>query len=82
MKVTSNSKLEFVFSVDKRYIFTIDDLDAVAPAYEYFIAKLTDLSCNQWNIYNEELSVEDVKQYFCYERSQDLCIIRIKVTRK
>ena len=59
--------LRFIlFSVDKRYIFTIDDLDTVAPAYEYFMAKLTDLDPEQcWNISIEELSTEKIHQTFC-----------------
>lgn len=67
--------ISFYFSIDKRYIFTLSDLDTVAPSYEYFMSKLQDL---QSNVSVKEIHVQDVKQYFCYEQSQDLCIVSIK----
>ena len=72
----------FLFSIEKRYIFTIDDLDTIAPSYEYFMAKLDDLIKiptfqSKWTFDLSEYSVCDLKQYFCYERSKDLIIISI-----
>lgn len=75
----------FLFSVDKRYIFTIDQLETVAPSYEYFIAKLEELKSNvpKYIFFEEnEHEVSDVKQSFCYERSDDLCILSLKILKK
>ena len=74
--------LHFLFSIEKRYIFTVDDLDTIAPSYEFFMAKIDDLIKNNnlqshWMFELSELSIDDVKQYFCYERSKDLFIISI-----
>ena len=76
--------LRFIlFSVDKRYIFTIDDLYTVAPAYEYFMDR-PDLDPQQcWNISIEELSTEKIHQTFCWEIARFVPYSRqIKVARK
>ena len=75
--------LEFIFTIDKRYIFTIDDMETVAPSYEYFMSQLTDLDpAEAWNIKCEEIPVDQIHQTFCYERSPDLCLILINSTKK
>ena len=80
---TTKKSVEFIFTIDKRYIFTIDDMETVAPSYEYFIAKLTDLDPEEaWNMNREEIPAEQIHQTFCYERSPDLCLILIKSTKK
>ena len=77
----------FLFSIEKRYIFTIDDLDTIAPSYEYFMAKLDDLVKtptfqSKWTFDLSEYSICDLTQYFCYERSKDLIIILINAKIK
>ena len=75
--------LEFIFTIDKRYIFTIDDMETVAPSYEYFMSQLTDLDpAEAWNIKCEEIPADQIHQTFCYERSPDLCLILINSTKK
>ena len=55
-------------------------METVAPSYEYFIAKLTDLDPEEaWNMNREEIPAEQIHQTFCYERSPDLCLILIKL---
>ena len=50
----------FFFSIEKRYIFTIDDLDTIAPSYEYFMAKLDDLiKTLYWFSVDENLHVDE-----------------------
>ncbi len=71
-RATARGPCQFLFAIDKRYIFTTEDLDTVAPSYEYFMAKVLDLPCHI-----EEILEVDVKQSICYERSRDLCIVRI-----
>ena len=87
IKKSSRKNIQFLFSIEKRYIFTIDDLDTIAPSYEYFMAKLDDLFKNPNLEFSctfdlSEYSVNDVKQYFCYERSSDLMIISINANIK
>ena len=75
--------LEFILTIDKRYIFTIDDMETVAPSYEYFMSQLTDLDpAEAWNIKCEEIPADQIHQTFCYERSPDLCLILINSTKK
>ena len=75
----ASKDLQFLFSIDKRYIFTLDDLETVAPAYEFFVAKFADL---EFDFDLEEIS--NVPQHFCYERSNsfqkssDLIILSLK----
>ena len=80
---SSRGNLEFIFTIDKRYIFTIDDMETVAPSYEYFMSQLTDLDqTGAWNIKIEEIPADQIHQTFCYERSPDLCLILINSTKK
>ena len=80
---STRGNLEFIFTIDKRYIFTIDDMETVAPSYEYFMSQLTDLDpAEAWNIKCEEIPADQIHQTFCYERSPDLCLILINSTKK
>ena len=72
----------FYFTIDKRYLFTIDALDTIAPAYEYFVAKLEEFRENDFQVEIEELIPKDIHQAFCYERSKDLVLISIQITKR
>jgi len=66
------------FAIDKRYIFTLDALETVAPAYEYFMSKIDELRA--WkkltvSIYEES----EIEQAFCYERSKDLVVVSVQI---
>ena len=68
----------FLFSIEKRYIFTTDDLDTVAPCYEYFMSRLLD------EIPGVRLITHDnglIRQSFCYERSPDLLVLEIHISQ-
>lgn len=68
-----------LLTIEKRYIFTLDDLDTVAPSFEYFMSKLDDLQAElDQKLIIDEFSIVDVKQSFCYERSDDLTLISIR----
>ena len=71
----------FYFTIDKRYLFTIDALDTIAPAYEYFMAKLEEFRESNFQVKIEEYTPEEIHQAFCYERSKDLILISIHVTK-
>ena len=59
--------------VEKRAnIFLCQELDVVAPAYDHFTAKL-----NQMKNIRVEYLYTSFKQFFCYERSKDMVLMKI-----
>lgn len=65
-------------ALEKRYVFTVADLDSVAPCYEYFLQCLQKAQAksldSQWEV--EQLPI-DFPQYFNYERVKELVLWRI-----
>ncbi|KAK7086715.1 Methyltransferase-like protein 22 [Halocaridina rubra] len=66
-------------AMEKRYVFTLEDMDAVAPCYEYLLDRLEWLRCQnlsrvEWSI---EMLASPCDQYFTYERSKHLVMWRI-----
>lgn len=59
-------------ALEKRFIFTIADCDAVAPCYEYFLERLEQLE----NVQKEEVPL-DFPQYFHYDRVKELVLWKI-----
>ncbi|XP_015833315.2 methyltransferase-like protein 22 [Tribolium castaneum] len=59
-------------ALEKRFVFTIADCDAVAPCYEHFIKCLEKLE----NIHKEEVAL-DFPQYFHYDRVKELVLWKI-----
>ena len=82
--VKTSKILTCLFSIEKRFNFTIRKLDVSAHAYDYFIQRLEDLSENIKKLHSG-LSVlysimdTNIHQWFCYKRSIDLVIIKIEV---
>jgi hypothetical protein len=74
--IVSNLSLFF------RYVFTVADLDSVAPCYEYFLQCLQKAQLkppgSQWQV--EQLPI-DFPQYFNYERVKELVLWRIVSAR-
>lgn len=66
---------KFVISMEKRFVFTLQDLDTVAPAYDYFMTKLDEIS-KQIPIQVTNLPTS-FEQYFCYDRSREMILIEI-----
>ena len=62
----------FLVSLEKRFVFTVMDLDTVAPAYQYFIGRLKTIDV--------DITYLDIhfKQYFCYDRSKDMVLMEIR----
>ena len=52
-------------------MFTVADLDTVAPAYDHFVNKLATLDIRI------ELLNTDFKQYFCYEKGKEMVLLKI-----
>lgn len=63
-------------ALEKRFVFTIADLDSVAPMYEEFLRCIQRNSFD-WNI---EYLKTDFPQYFKYQRLDQL--ILMKITKK
>lgn len=59
-------------ALEKRYVFTIADCDAVAPCYDYFVECLKKLQ----KIQMEEVPL-NFPQYFQYERVKELVLWKI-----
>ncbi|XP_053651956.2 methyltransferase-like protein 22 isoform X1 [Cherax quadricarinatus] len=71
-------------ALEKRYVFTQEDMDTVAPCYEYFLQGLEwlgsqNLSQIDWTI---EALPTDFEQYFTYERTRHLTLWKIQATLK
>lgn len=58
-------------SLEKRYVFTVADMDTVAPAYDHFVNQLANLDIRI------ELLNTDFKQYFCYEKGKEMVLLKI-----
>ena len=65
----------FVF----RFVFTLADLDTVAPAFDFFVEQLALLSTEKGRAEYQEIDL-DFPQYFCYERSQEMIMIKIELS--
>lgn len=68
--------------LEKRYVFTIEHMDSVAPCYETFLALLdkvkTDNIHSTWTV--EQLPL-DFPKYFTYDRVKELVLWRITSKR-
>ncbi len=72
MKTLAEHKsTKFLVSLEKRYVFTVKDLDTVAPAYQWFFEKLSKAAVKF------EFLDTKFKQYFCYDRSKDMVLMLI-----
>lgn len=71
-------------ALEKRYVFTLEDMDTVAPCYEYFLEGVEWLRSQntdhiEWTV--DELPT-DFEQYFTYERTRHLVLWKISSKRK
>jgi len=69
----------FVVAMEKRFVFTIQDLDTVAPAYDFFMKKLEHLKSNLpvgFTMSVVKLGT-DFPQHFCYQRVKEMVLYRI-----
>ncbi|XP_030019919.2 LOW QUALITY PROTEIN: methyltransferase-like protein 22 [Manduca sexta] len=64
--------------LEKRYVFTIEHLDAVAPCYETFLSLLDKVKTeNVHSTWTVELLPLDFPKYFTYDRVKDLVLWKI-----
>lgn len=61
--------------LEKRYVFTIEHMDSVAPCYETFLSLLDKIKLNsQWT--TEKIPL-DFPKYFTYDRVKELVCWKI-----
>lgn len=66
---------EIFIALEKRYVFTVADLDTMAPCYEYFLQRIDEMR-KQINWKLEPVDTH-FPQYFKYERSKELIIMKL-----
>lgn len=68
---------EIYIALEKRYVFTLAELDTSAPCYEYFLRAIEPIrSSNGWKL---ELIPITFPQYFEYERVRDLVLMKLSL---
>ena len=70
--------LKFIVALEKRFVFTLADLDTVAPAHDFFVDQLKNFNTNN-NTHKITTQIMDLDfpQHFCYERSKDMVMLEI-----
>lgn len=61
-------------TLEKRYVFTVQDLDSVAPMYEQFLRFVQTLN-TKWKITYIPTNFD---QYFEYDRTKELIMMKIE----
>lgn len=74
---TKKKKTVYV-ALEKRYVFTIADLDTAAPMYEEFLRCIERYRMN-WSV--DHLSI-DFPRYFKYDRVKHLVLMKIQNNTK
>nr|CAG4651276.1 EOG090X0C5G [Simocephalus serrulatus] len=64
-----------LIALEKRFVFTLSDLDVGAPCYEYFYDNLY-RELSSYDIV--QLDTSRIPQYFCYERVKELVLFKIQ----
>lgn len=65
-----------IIALEKRYVFTMADLDSVAPCYETFLSFLQQRNIkNKWTL--EQIPI-DFPQYFQYDRVKEFVLWKIQ----
>lgn len=67
----SGKKKQVFIALEKRFVFTLDECDAVAPMFEYFLRQTMKKS---WRF---EYIPLDFPQYFEYERCKQLILLKV-----
>ncbi|XP_053681269.1 methyltransferase-like protein 22 isoform X2 [Anopheles nili] len=72
-------KLKSIYiALEKRYVFTLEDMDSVAPCYDYFLQyfqkRNSRFGVNRWKLINVCM---DFPRYFEYDKVKDLVLLKI-----
>jgi len=65
-----------IIALEKRFVFTLAELDVEAPCFDYFYDELERVMSPSFII--EQLNTSEIPQYFCYERVKELVLFRIR----
>ncbi|GAB0098129.1 Methyltransferase-like protein 22 [Sergentomyia squamirostris] len=72
----SNHPMCVLIALEKRFVFTVDDLDTTAPCFEYFLRQFEEVRYSRgWRM--EYIPMGKIPQYFLYERVPQLILIQI-----
>ncbi|XP_059623003.1 methyltransferase-like protein 22 [Phlebotomus argentipes] len=72
----SNYPMKVLIALEKRYVFTVTDLDTTAPCFEHFLKHFEELRYSRgWRM--EYIPMRTIPQYFTYERVPQLILIQI-----
>nr|CAG4643460.1 EOG090X0C5G [Ilyocryptus agilis] len=69
-----------LIALEKRFVFTLAELEVAAPCYEYFYDNLFREFSPDYSI--EQLNTQLIPQYFCYERCKELVLFRITTKKQ
>lgn len=72
-------KLKAIYiALEKRYVFTLEDMDSVAPCYDYFLRyfqkRNSRFGVNRWKLINVCMNFP---RFFDYEKVKDLVLLKI-----
>jgi hypothetical protein len=70
--------LRAVLAMERRIVFTLEELEPRAPAYEHLMARLAVL---EGQLEVKRLPI-DWDQHFCYERSEELVLLELRLTEE
>ncbi|CAG0896435.1 unnamed protein product [Cyprideis torosa] len=65
-------------ALEKRYVFTLADMESVAPMYEHFLQRLRENP--EWNF--NRLDVKDLPQHLQYDRTNELVLWKLELSQK
>lgn len=73
-----NAKRRTIYiALEKRYVFTVADLESLAPCYEHFLSGIDKIRWSKnWSF--ESIPI-DFPQYFEYERVKELVLLKLSV---
>lgn len=73
----SNRNRIIYIALEKRYVFTVADLDSLAPCYEHFLSCIDKVRWSKnWKF--ESIPI-DFPQYFEYERVKELVLLKLSI---
>lgn len=70
-----NSDLKMLVALEKRYVFTLSDMDSVAPCFVHFLRVFEQKCSDRLRI--EFIPIDTLPQYFEYDRVKQLVLMKI-----
>lgn len=72
---STNDSMEMLVALEKRFVFTLADLDSVAPCFEHFLRVFDKQLRSKLRI--DYIPLDEFSQYFEYDRVPQLVLMRI-----